>query len=61
MGLEDDLVDDAADDLVDYAAGEAGPTWLEGAFGDDPAREGQGTSARQAVTASQGSQQAARP
>lgn len=26
------------DDLVDYAAGEAGPTWLEGAFDDDPLR-----------------------
>ena len=53
MGLDDDLAeladptDDPSgglpEDLVDYAAGEAGPTWLEGAFGDDPAREGQGT------------------
>jgi S-DNA-T family DNA segregation ATPase FtsK/SpoIIIE len=53
MDLDDDLAELAEltdepagglpEDLVDYAAGEAGPTWLEGAFGDDPAREGQGT------------------
>ncbi|HEU6438478.1 MAG TPA: DNA translocase FtsK 4TM domain-containing protein [Nitratidesulfovibrio sp.] len=41
-GLPDGLSDGLTGDLVDYAAGEAGPTWLEGAFGDDPAREGQG-------------------